>query len=831
MNKKWFVFWLISLIECFAAAGLIFTDTSEPENTVLFGLSPIRLIMLAAFLTLCGIFGLLMCQSLKQTTWIQKNGETCYSAAGITALIGLFILVLSIICLTPPVGRTITEKTILSRLFPIGFWITCFSLHTFTFYFFTDFLKKTKNSMRRMKNGVIAGLLFLFIALALIGVSFITKWGLSCISGTFYRQGVSLLEGQLVLPILFLFPLLILIERFGNYWVREKRTKTITSILLSAAIWLAVAIIWQRVPFEGRSYFLPAKRLPNMNFYPASDAENYDLLAQSILIGNGFRNGMTVVRPLYAAFLALLHSIAGNDYMSVTDLQIFVIALYPLSVYWIGKLIYRGEVGLLAAAWVTWREVYSIQCTPLVQVSNVRLLMSDMPTALMVSLIILAFLLWLRKCEQPSLLMVTGGLTGLTMLIRTQSAVVIPIILFFIFYYKKTGHRVLQNCVIFIVSVLIIIVPWNLLNQINPNLTQPQNTSEENYLLTLFERIVYEDEELSSRHGEKSIPRLILENPKKIANTAMAHFMNNEISSLLILPEREKAVNNPEKLFSDEDLFWYRENSENVLRKNYWLTFLYIAIISLGICVSWNKCGASSVFPLTVHLIYNAGTAAALNSGFRFILPVDWILLIYFAVGCVSILLFIIIVFLRIAKEVNECQKKTTDTLDEPKIYKIDIVHKRKFVFLMGIVLIIFGAILPIADVAFPYTLIAETDPEKLLTVWEEASEENALLSKKEKFRDRIQNNEIVVLSGRAIYPRYYPAFEGDSGGSSKAKRGLQYSRIVWMLINQRVNVISLPCTYEYAMEKVKDPMDVVVIGEPFEDYIRVIVIDELGKP
>ena len=35
---------------------------------------------------------------------------------------------------------------------------------------------------------------------------------------------------------------------------------------------------------------------------------------RSILIGDGFRNGMGVVRPFYAAFLALLHAIAGNNY-------------------------------------------------------------------------------------------------------------------------------------------------------------------------------------------------------------------------------------------------------------------------------------------------------------------------------------------------------------------------------------------------------------------------------------------------------------------------------------------------------------------------------------
>jgi hypothetical protein len=44
---------------------------------------------------------------------------------------------------------------------------------------------------------------------------------------------------------------------------------------------------------------------------------------------------------------------------------------------------------------------------------------------------------------------------------------------------------------------------------------------------------------------------------------------------------------------------------------------------------------------------------------------------------------------------------------------------------------------------------------------------------------------------------------------------------MVWMVINQRVNTISLPVYRSTAVYPIQDPMDVVVIGEQKKDYFH----------
>jgi hypothetical protein len=78
----------------------------------------------------------------------------------------------------------------------------------------------------------------------------------------------------------------------------------------------------------------------------------------------------------------------------VTNLQIIVLALFPVAVYQIGTLLHFPLSGILAAWWVILREVYSIELTPIVQVSNSRLMMSDLPTALIVSWLMVALIHW-----------------------------------------------------------------------------------------------------------------------------------------------------------------------------------------------------------------------------------------------------------------------------------------------------------------------------------------------------------------------------------------------------------------------------------------------------
>lgn len=764
MKKIWRVFWYISGIEALAAALMLALSPSEQSNAFLFGLSKVKLIILLGMVLLAGI-----CLRIG----IHSKNISLNRIGGI-ALLFAYILVLARIFLSPPIGITATARSIRERIMPLILWMLLFSAQAFLLLFF-----ETKRKIQFFSKGTIGfAILFLLISGCLF-LAFRKEWGLECISKTFYRQGVSLLEGHLVIPLLVLFPLLIIGILF------ESRTHNkYFSIIISIAVWLTAAFIWKSVPFEGRSYFLPALREPNLNFYPASDAKSYDMMAQSILVGNGFRCGITVVRPLYIALLALFHKLAGNDYMRVTDLQIFVLALFPLCVYWIGRLLDCPGTGLLAAAWIIWRETYSIRITPILHVSNSRLLMSDMPMALMVSAMILSGILWRENRHSKTLAMLCGGLLGMGMLIRTQTFVLLAAFLLLFFFCRIDWKHFGLHILLFAVGCALVFGPWTLWNRIRPNVKMSDDMSEGSYLLKLYRDAA----KLPEDENEQSLFEIITGHPIPIAEAITAHFFNNEISSLLILPERETPAIEAEQYLYDRDLFWYRESHRNVLTQNTGLTVLYIFLISLGAGAVFQKHEWIGLFPLIVHLIYNLGNALALNSGFRFILPVDWVLLLYFGFGCVFLM----------RKLIRICiPEKTTETSVSSEIsVKIPL-------WIPGICLLAIGLVLPFCDAGIPYQF----------------RDEEALRSDNPD-----TDPDLLLMEGMAIYPRYYGADEGDSGGWNDAITGNGESRLVWEFVSRDIQTVMLPMQ-EVPVEPLPDPKRMVLLGKQRDGYIEAIQI------
>lgn len=822
VSKKWFWFWLVNVFEGIASVLMIFQTASEAESAVLFGLSPLRIGLVLGLLFLIGLCLRFAKNSLTEqdvSNSIKDNRRI--KMVGLVGLLLGYIVVLVLIFLQPPFGITAFSKSLFTRLMPILVWGGLFSVESIFFIWFFTSKENLKNKINRNQTtliwSAISGILIIF----LIAFALRTGLGLHIISGTFYRQGVSILEGHLIFPLLILFPIIGLITFLQSRLLKkkaisEKNQKNFIR-LTGLIIWLIASVVWIRTPFEGRSYFLPALRPPNYNFYPSSDAEYYDMFAQSILIGDGFRNGMGVVRPFYAAFLALLHAIAGNNYLSVMNLQIIALALFPVAVYRIGTLLHFPISGILAAWWVILREVYSIELTPVVQVSNSRLMMSDLPTALIVSWLMVALIHWYQANEKRQSLfaIITGGLCGIAVHVRTQSAAFIPIVLLFLLISysieKRLNLHAIKSFGIFLITILILILPWNVWNQIHPNPTVGSSNSEANYLYSLYAHAANADQSGGDLNTgiSHNVIELILNYPLPILQSFTAHFMNNELSSLLILPVRTEPVTDSQQWFQDRSVFWYRESSENAIRQNKLLLFVYILIISIGFGSAIRRASWAGAVPFLLHLTYSFGTAFAMTSGFRFILPVDWVTLIYFAIGCVVIMRFPFIHIYEMTDRPALTHKAITEEFP-----------KRSLSICLSFIIVLLGLVLPLCDMAIPKRFNSSLSSEELLNRWIEMAPENEHLAIQKQLSQKIKNGQLEILEGRAVYPRIYAAHTGDSGGNSSIKVNADYDRLVWMLLNGRVSVISLPVVKEDFDQPIPDPQDVIVIGEKKKDYL-----------
>ncbi len=808
MKIVWGLFWFMTA----ALGGYALWDTwqlpSESRNAIWMGMSRNKLIM-------CGGMALLVlfCIIAAFISLIKKKKNIFASggAAGTAAFLIIYLLILGKVFLTPPVGQTALERSLSERLLPLAYWGFAFAVLTFIILFFQK-IRLIWAYQTASKAALFWGI---FIFLAMEGALYyaVSKGtGLDPVSGTFYRQGVSLLEGQLILPLLVLYPFLPLFTLTGTK-AGGKGTGKFFCVLGGILIWAAAVYFWQTTPFEGHSYFAPALRLPNNNYYPASDAENYDLLAQSIMIGNGFRNGLTVVRPLYAAFLALLHWIFGNNYMELTNGQILVLALIPVLVYLIGKQLHHSAAGILAAAWVIWREVYSIRMTPLVQVSNSRLLMSDLPTLLLFLAVVLCTLSWYRSDRKAVQALLCGGLAGMAMLLRTQCFVLVPAMLLLFICSGKKAADVLRAVLMSVIGLVLVFGPWTAWMHFHPNTTADDKTSEGQYLVNLYRDAAGETD------PDAGLADFFRDHPAEIFNEIGAHFLNNEIASLLVLPVRDQIPEEPERLFYEEDLFWYRENARETIENNQVLITVWLILIAVGIISAYRLAGFAGLGPMIFHLAYNLGNAFALTSGFRFILPSDWVLVFYFGLGCTALLRFLnhVLLFRPVPP-----RDDLSENSEEP-------VYGKGLTFAFATVLLVMiGLILPFCDSMIPKRYAGKTSGQ-IAAEWKATSENAGIIL------SQVNEKDMIFLEGRAFYPRFYKAGEGDSGGSSSVKRGGDSDRLVWMFHDDTVHILSCEYSSEQAEKLMSnpfaDPIDVMIAGLPGEDYVEVLEMRVLTLP
>ena len=203
MKKVWGAFWTIEALIGVYALWSTWQLPSESKNVIFLGMSKSKLALCTGLLLL-----ILICLMAAVLSFLKKeNVFSSGKASGTASYVLLLTLILGGIFLAPPVGKTALERSLLERLLPSAYWALSFVLLSFLLLIiqkFSNLLHYQISSIPALISGLVLFLLMsggIFYALS-------TGTGLNPISGTFYRQGVSLLEGQLIVPLLFLYPLL-----------------------------------------------------------------------------------------------------------------------------------------------------------------------------------------------------------------------------------------------------------------------------------------------------------------------------------------------------------------------------------------------------------------------------------------------------------------------------------------------------------------------------------------------------------------------------------------------------------------------------------------------
>ena len=205
---------------------------------------------------------------------------------------------------------------------------------------------------------------------------------------------------------------------------------------------------------------------------PQVDAGAYDVIAQNIVRGIGYRENLNVdivydyainrVGPLYEYFLAGVYTIFGHSYTAVWIIQALLHAVSAYLIYLIcllafagsenngfGKLTTSKKIGLWAAA------IFGFY-PDLIEIS--AMLMTETLYLFFICLVVYLFLLYVKN-NSFKLFLLLSFILGLAIMVRPPLLLFLPIILFYL-YKKREWGRVVTMAVL----LILVFLPWTVRN-------------------------------------------------------------------------------------------------------------------------------------------------------------------------------------------------------------------------------------------------------------------------------------------------------------------------------------------------------------------------------
>lgn len=653
------------------------------------------------------------------------------------------------------------------------------------------------------------------------------------------------------------------------------RPRLSADAIVFVVLWLGAALYWQSIPLES-SWFLADPRAPNFEFYPNSDALIYDRTGVSLATGAGFRtytNPTIIRRPMYTFFLALLHLASDGDYTDLLTLQSMLLAVFPALGYLVTRNLSNRLAGFMVAAFLILREGTALANAETITISHSKLTMSDFPMAVGVALF--TFLVFQALGARPRWAMyalLAGGVMGVFILVRMEVSLLLIVTLAIgLLVLYRSRKRWLSTAGLMTVGVILVLVPWLYRNW--------QKTGQlyleipGNRLNFLFTRIRLEPVESQPIQPEEDFPELEEGGFRPVPGSPLAaavpspvngslffryggmggtassqqdpeneslsgriwnHFLHSNVQMVLTLPTIFRWVDSLAGVTehaSGERLFnACCQTLDYIRRLPYWQWYewkgelpvesipglaITLLFISLGIGKAWLSRTWMGLLPLLFTQAYALILALARTSGARYLLPVDWIFVMYYGIG----LAFVLELGVRLVRQTPSDSWFTggfTENIQAPD--KLPGPVSRPLVAAgMGIFLI--GVLLPASERVIPENYTARTLQANLESIYASNTNPEA-----EEILHRRMEGDGDVYIGQAHYPRFYEAGINEQGGTSGYLINLPFDRLTFYLIGQPIAGVVLAVETFPAIE-IPDGVEVVAAGCQEEDYFDAEVI------
>lgn len=831
-KESWKVFFIyssfIAIVAILILGGML-ASPSEPGNSVFLGLSLPRLILASGLVVAFLFFAFLSIKALKDRGWAERTFEQWFGKSHISQVITWLVSIsfgLGWIGCFLPVYRAGILAVHWMRIQPAMVFILFASTATLAMIFVKR-INFTVQDLKFSKTFKLSLALF-FSSILFIGIMLYSGFGVYASEDYWYGAGVPILASQLIASIL-----------GGIFFLRSERRWQFKhfDLIVFLLIYAVTAVLWAREPLQ-KSFLFIGPYAPNRVLYPFADAALFDTASQFALIGQNFLffNGQFFERALYISFLVYLHSLIGQDYGQLMAAQAVIFAVFPALVYLVGRSLNTRVIGFAAAIVATLRGVNSIAASNMIDMANPKMMLTDFPTAIGMALIVLLTCEWLKKPQQKWHYAIwIGGIIGLTIMLRTNTLMLLLLIpLYAILKYLPKWRPWLASSFLLILAAIAVTLPWELRNQSlggqiyssifakfenviqqrytppsEPGSFLPREQSVSLFSFKQLEALTALDREADIIQAKKACDKVTCFVPN--------HFLHNILTSILVLPT-SPILDDLRHTVRESFPYWDPRWHGTFTIPSLLLFALNIFFIVLGISIAWKQCRLVGLVPLAIFMFYDLSNGFARTSGGRYIVPIDWIVTIYFLIGVFQVLAafanrlgFRWSLFTEPAEQNTSKQNFPANDLSKAVVI---------LTILFGL-----GALVPLAE-NLHGNRYGNFDISKAL---EERKTQitNAGLGLQE-INTFLQNPNAEISVGRALYPRYYIENEGEVHFYPVVVMG--FPRTTFTLIGPKgeQGVVLPGAKPRYFPHGV----DTIVLGckeQFYVDALAVIILDEKG--
>jgi len=845
-------FFLAADVEALAALLYLFNIPRDPKNSLIAGYSLPRLVimvgMLAIFLAMVALAHLAFRNPRRAWSLIDPILAS-RKKLHLAVLISAILFLSSWLVIFTPSYQFAHYGAYLDRLRPLAAWLALFSLQAGIGLIIKDRVPGQK-ARQDQKSNLIGWGITLGILLLVWGLIIITRLGINPDPLYWNQPGVPLLAGQILLAWV-IGVILILAgtsQRIIGWLAKIKAARL--DLIIFIAIWLVTAFLWTHVPFPG-SFFAPGPYPPNQQLYPFSDAAKYDTDAQYAFLGLGMNDNNYTDKPLYSTFLLLLHVLFGQCYDWIVLAQVIILAIFPALLYLLARSLHSRAAGILVAVLVIFQEINSISASQLLLSSNTHLLLSEVPTAVGLTLFTYFMVRWLKEPQRRTVFpLLAGGVLGLCTLLRHNPWLLLVVVFgMSLVVYGRSREKWFQAGLLFALGMGLAITPWMarswyfnrtpfyFMKTLNGSFFSSRYYTVRDVQPTPVNATPWPTSvpistatppAVTATPGPTRTPRPVIaqikENVKDAARKipialdfGSAHFFHNIVASVITLPTSLE-MNDLQHTVASPESFWSDEWTGSLTAGQAVILFIDLALMALGIGCSWKRLRYVGLVPLVVCLFYFISNGIARTSGGRYLVPVVWVIYFYFGLGLIQISQRVIGWMVNLS------------FIHEEEIPRAEISPPRptavRYIVLPAVLLFLIGAILPVSERAFPLVFtIQKTNAERAAMWLPMGSLEKTGLQARD-LAAFLQDENAAVLVGRVLYPRFYPANKGEPDRFSPYSNR-PYTRLVFEMIGPHLDQgVVLPRAS--SPDSFPQGIDAVVLGCSTKlevDAVAVVVI------